>query len=59
MNDLFYFIKDAQLESFADENIISNFSNSVDDLIPDLQKESENAINWFRSNKMVVNPDKI
>ena len=40
MNDLFYFIKDAQLESFADENTISDFSNSVDDLIPDLQKES-------------------
>ena len=59
MNDLFYFIKDAQLERFADENTVSDFSNSVDDLIPDLQKESENAIDWFRSNKMVVNPDKI
>ena len=27
-------------------------------LITNLQKESENAINWFRSNEMVVNPDK-
>ena len=25
-------------------------------LITELQKESENAIEWFRSNKMTVNP---
>ena len=30
----------------------------VDGLITKLQKESENAINWLRSNEMVVNPDK-
>ena len=33
-------------------------SNSVDDWITDLEKESESAIDWFRSNEMVVNPDK-
>ena len=27
-------------------------------LITELQKESEKAIGWFSSNKMVVNPDK-
>ena len=52
INDLFYFIKDAQLLDFADENTV------VDDLITNLQNESENAIDWFRSNEMVVNPDK-
>ena len=52
INDLFYFIKEAQLLDFADENTI------VDDLITNLQNESENAIDWFRSNEMVVNPDK-
>ena len=35
---------------------IAIFANSVDDLITDLQKESENATDWFRSNEMVVNP---
>ena len=30
----------------------------VDGLITKLQKESQNAINWLRSNEMVVNPDK-
>ena len=58
MNDLFYFIKDAQLLNFVDYNTIATFSDSVDDLITDLQKESANAIDWFRSSKMVVNPDK-
>ena len=58
INDLFYFIKDARLLNFADDSAIATFSNSVDNLITDFQKESENAIDWFRSNKMVVNPNK-
>ena len=56
--DLFYFIKDARLLNFADDNTIATFSNSFGDLITDLQKESENAIDRFHSNKMTVNPDK-
>ena len=50
-----YFIKDAQLLNFAYDNTIATFSNSADDLITELQKDSENAIDWFRSNEMVVN----
>ena len=55
---LFYFIKDAQLLSFMDGNTSATFSNNIDDLIADLQKEFENAIDWFHSNEMVVNLDK-
>ena len=58
INDLFYFIKDAQLLNFADDNTIATFSNSVDDLITNFQKDSENATDWFHSNQTVVNPDK-
>ena len=43
-NDLFYFIKDAQLINFADDNTVVTFSNSADELITDLQKETENPI---------------
>ena len=39
-------------------NTIATFSSSVDDLITDFQKDSENATDWFRWNEMVVNPDK-
>ena len=51
-------IKVAQLLNLVDDNAIETFSNSADDLISELQKESENTIDWFRSNKMVVNSDK-
>ena len=58
INNLFCFIKDAQLLNFTDGNTIAAFSNSLDDLITDLHKGSENAIDWFHSNKTVVSPDK-
>ena len=58
LNDLLYFVKDTQFLNFADDITIAAFSKSVDDLITDLQKESENPIGWFRSKEMVVNPDK-
>ena len=38
LNDLLYFIKDTQLLNFADDITIAAFSNSLDDLITDLQK---------------------
>ena len=48
--DLFYFIKDAQLLTFADDIAVVALSNSVDDLTTVLQKESENAIDWLKQN---------
>ena len=44
INDLFYFIKETQLLNFTDCITIGTFLNSVADLITDLQKEYENAI---------------
>ena len=38
INDLIYFIKDAQLLNLIDGNTIATFSNSVGDLIIELQK---------------------
>ena len=58
INDLFYFIKDAQPLTFTNDNTIATFSNIVNGLITDFQKESGNIIDWFRSNEMVVNPTK-
>ena len=50
-------MKDAELLNVDDDNTTATFSNSVDDLITELQKESEKAKDWFRSNKMVINPN--
>ena len=58
INDLFHFINDADLLNFADDNTITAFSDSLENLIYKLEKESTNAIDWFRSNEMIVNPDK-
>ena len=49
-----------QLLNFANGNTTATFPNRVDDLITDtdLQKESENAADWFRSNQMALNLNK-
>ena len=52
-----WFILGSLFVNFAHNNTIATFSNSVDDLITELQKESEKVIHWFRSNEMEINPD--
>ena len=58
INDLFLFIKDAKLANFADDNTIYAENKEIKSLLDLLEKESENAINWFKVNDMIVNPDK-
>ena len=58
INDLIFWIKKAELHNFADDNTISYASESLDELITNLQNESQNAIEWFRHNSMIVNPKK-
>ena len=58
-NELFYFIKHAQLLHLANNSTIGTFLNSVEDLITELLKESKNAIDWFLSNEIVVNTNKL
>ena len=58
LNDFFYDIENASVHNFADDNTLSCFAKTVKDLINVLKEESEVAINWLSSNKMIVNPDK-
>ena len=48
----------ASLYNFADGNTLSAFATTVSELIKILESESEIVIDWFKINKMVVNPDK-
>ena len=48
----------ASLYNFADDNTLSAFATIVSELIKILESESEVVIDWFKINKMVVNPDK-
>ena len=58
INDLIFFIEKADIINYADDNTISAHAKSIPELIKLLENESEIAINWFRSNEMIVNPDK-
>ena len=57
-NDFFYFILVASAHNFADDNTLSSFAKTIENLISILESESEIAINWFKDNHMILNPGK-
>ena len=57
INDLFFFVSDVSFHSFADDNT-SAFAETILELIDILQSGSEIVIDWFKNNKIIVNPDK-
>ena len=48
----------SSLYNFAYNNTLSAFATTVSTLIKILGSESKVAIDWFKKNKMVVNPNK-
>ena len=58
INDLFLFLKDVDLANFADDNTIYTANKNIEALIKILERESSSAIDWFKMNDMIVNPDK-
>ena len=58
MNDLFFFVKESELANFADDNTIYSGSKDLTELLEIFRKERETAINWFKTNNMIVNSDK-
>ena len=44
--------------NFADDGSLSAATKTVTELKNTLQSESEVIINWFKNNKMIVNPEK-
>ena len=58
INDFLLWIENAILHNFADDNIISCTEESLEELIKSLTAESEKAVQWFKENIMIVNPDK-
>ena len=51
-------MENSELHNFADDNTITSAENTLYELIQKLETESQTAINWFKSNEMIVNPDK-
>ena len=58
INDLFFFIKQATMYNYADDNTLAYFSRSLPDLVKVLEKEAGNALSWLEQNEMIANPDK-
>ena len=57
-NDFVYFILVVSAHNFADDNTLSGFAKTIENLISILESQSEIAINWFKDHHMVVNPSK-
>ena len=58
INDLFFFVSSASVYNFADDNSLSAAAKTVTELKNTLLSESEHVINWFKNNKVIVNPEK-
>ena len=59
INDLFFFIKEAELENFAEDSTIYVGSKDLTEFLEILRKECETAINWLKTNNMIENPYKL
>ena len=57
-NDFCYFIENANVHNFADDNMLTTFAQNVQNLISVLESEINIATDWFETNKMIVNPGK-
>ncbi len=58
-NDLFYFINVSSLYNYADDNTISYSHSDVNNMLNVLETDCKVAIEWFTSNYMQANPDKL
>ena len=58
INDLLLFLVNCNVHNYADDNTISSFSNSINDLVKKLEKETNLALCWLTNNFMIANPDK-
>ena len=58
INDLFFFIESSSIYHFAHDNTLAARANTISDLINKLESDSNVAIEWFKMNKIIVNPDK-
>ena len=56
INDLLFFVNEAKLSNFADDNTIYAAKRDLNELLRLLEKESEVAIKWFSKNNKAVNP---
>ena len=57
-NDFFYVILIASSHNYVDDNTLTSFGKTLEDLIKILERDCKVALTWFRNNEMMVNPNK-
>ena len=57
-NDFFYVILIASAHNYADDNTLTSFGKTYEDLVKKLEHECELTLTLFKNNKMMVNPNK-
>ncbi len=55
MNDIFYFIEICDFANYADDNTLDHTASTIESLKSSLQKDTTNAIKWFKENYIQVN----
>ena len=58
INDIFMFVEKCNIYNYADDNLLSCTSNSLESLKLYLEKDVKNLLAWFECNGMKANPDK-
>ena len=58
INDLYLWITKTDLLNCADDNTITATERTTESPLSTLETESQAAIEWFRLNEMIVNPEK-
>ena len=54
-NDLYFFINEATVSSYADDNKLAYFCKSLPDLDKVLEYEADSALSWLEQNEMIAN----
>ena len=57
INDLYLCITKTDLLNFADDNTIAAAERTIENLFT-LETESQAAMDWFKLNEIIVNPEK-
>jgi hypothetical protein len=58
INDIFYFVQESSLYTYADNNTLSYEGHHLDQLITVLERDNLTLIDWFTENQMKANPNK-
>ena len=58
LNDIFFFLKDANLGNYADDSTLYAYNKNLETVVCNLRQEFSILSNWFYDNYMVLNPGK-